>query len=94
MTKNEKTLLAVFGAIALLVLALMFVIPSHYKLFVQRAGAFPNLIGALLVIGSWVYYYVCIKRQSDSTTAGIIWAALLVGGLVTAAGFNFDYFGL
>lgn len=92
--KEGKIILIVFGVITLLVLLLMFVIPSDYRLFVKRAGFIPNLIGAILALGSYAVYYVTIKQERDSTWMGVLWFLLLGGGFVTAAGFNFDYFGI
>lgn len=94
LTKEEKYIMLTFGAITLIVLALMFVIPSDYRLFVKRASGVANLIGGLLAIGSFAVYYVTIIKQADSTWAGVMWFVLLALGFTTAAGFNFDYFGL
>lgn len=85
--KEGRIIAIVFGVISVLVLALLFVIPSQLRDNVKAAPGWLNFIGGLLVIGSFGTVLYPLVTGADSTNTGKVWAVALGLGIFCAAGF-------
>ena len=95
--KNRRNFLIGAGVVYAFILALFFVIPSYPKDWAARAGGFANVVGTLLVAASYgtMLFFNAVETKIKSTVVTVIVIGLLlVFGVCTLAGFNFDFVGI
>jgi hypothetical protein len=92
--KNKTYWIYGSAVVYILILLCLFVFNTDLHDFARRASFFMNLLGFLLIAGSYGVLYLAIKNESGKTIYIAGFAVLLALGICTACGFNFDYFGL
>lgn len=96
--KDRKKVLIGAAVIYLFILLCFFAFPFYTRDAARRAGAIPNIIGAILVVASYVGLYFNHKLETKSSSNAWLTVLLIAGGLVlgmlTIIGFNFSLSGL
>lgn len=100
-TEDEKDRRAVLIGAAVIyafILGCFFVFPFYTRDIAKRAGALPNIVGFILVIASYAALYfnqrLETKKSSNAWLTVLLIFGLLVLGMLTMGGFNFDLRGL
>lgn len=92
--KSSKTFLIVAGGVYLLILLVLFVFNTDLHKFALRAGAILNILGFIMIVASYGVLYMAAKKETGKAGYIAAIAILLILGICTACGFNFDYFGI
>lgn len=96
--KDRKKVLIGAAIIYAFILGCFFIFPFYTRDVAKRAGAIPNIIGALLVVASYAGLYFNHKLEMKSSSNAWLTVLLIAGGLVLGClmmgGFNFNLSGL
>lgn len=88
----------IMSAITVIVFLIAHFTNTDLGKFVNRAGAFANIVGVLLyaatVCSLWLTERLFPKADIGAGFYRIAWAAGTAIATIVSAGFNFDYFGL
>ena len=85
--KQALIMCAVFGAISILVMLILFVFNNQLHDHVKVASPALKVIGGLMVAGSAGIVAYGAFGSADTKSFGKWWAVLLAGGIFVAAGF-------
>ena len=88
----------VMSAATLFAFLCCYVLDTDLKAFVDRAGSVANGFGIFFFIvaigGVWIDEFFHSLGEKTGWTYGVAWVGGTLFGILTSAGFNFDYFGL
>lgn len=85
--KQNKVIVTFLVIVSLLILAVLFLIPSEVRDNVKATPTWLNIIGGLLVAGSAVPPILGIASQDDTRNHARWWIIMLALGILTATGF-------